>query len=297
MKIVNSISVDEKTKKENISDFTLDFPYVCSQANISDYEILWHWHEAFELFYIQSGELEYFTPQGKMTFEKGTGGLINSNIIHRTTALSKTEKTVQLLHIFDKSFLSGGMGTRIERKFFTPLHNNFQIEIIPIKPVSAIENKILDDLKQSFTLKETDFGYELKLRNVLSEIWLNILEILPRNNSNTKFDKMNLILKPMLIYIHENYNQKITVNDIAHVGCVSLRECYRIFNNGLNISPIEYINEYRLQIARQLLTKTDKSITQICMECGFGSSSFFGKVFKNKYRYTPKEYRKNYQEI
>ncbi len=292
MKVVKSIKVDTVTKKEIFNDYSDDFPCMVNQANLDEYGVLWHWHNAFELFYMQEGEIEYYTTRGQMTFDKGTGGLVNTNVIHSTKPLSKTERNIQLLHIFDSSFIAGGTGNRIDRKYVTPIEKNAQFEIIPIKPVGETEKRILSDIKNSFALREDSFGYEIRLRNLLSEIWLNILQLLPDTDDKVKFDKPNYLLKPMLIYINENYHRKISVKEIAVAGFVSSRECYRIFHNCLHTSPVEYINEYRLQIARQLLCEDNLSITQISVECGFGSSSFFGKLFREKYGCSPSEFQK-----
>ena len=54
---------------------------------------------------------------------------------------------------------------------------------------------------------------------------------------------------------------------------------------------IEYINNYRLEIASSLLNKSEKSILDISFEVGFNNVSYFNKLFKKKYSLTPKEFR------
>lgn len=61
------------------------------------------------------------------------------------------------------------------------------------------------------------------------------------------------------------------------------------------MKPIEYLNDYRLQIAAQMLRETEKSIEDISAECGFASASFFGKMFKEKYEKTPLQFRKKWE--
>lgn len=63
----------------------MDFPYIASYAELDKYEGVtapWHWHPAVELFYMESGTLEYTTPTGKWVFPAGSGGLVNSNVLH-----------------------------------------------------------------------------------------------------------------------------------------------------------------------------------------------------------------------
>ena len=60
------------------------------------------------------------------------------------------------------------------------------------------------------------------------------------------------------------------------------------------MSPVEYIIGYRLRRACQRLAESNEPITQIAFNCGFGSSSYFAKVFRNAYGRTPVEYRKEW---
>lgn len=61
------------------------------------------------------------------------------------------------------------------------------------------------------------------------------------------------------------------------------------------MSPVEYVISYRLQKAQEQLFESDKSILDIAVETGFGTSSYFGKIFRQSYGITPKEYRKLYR--
>ncbi|HPJ00729.1 MAG TPA: helix-turn-helix transcriptional regulator [Enterococcus sp.] len=74
---------------------------------------------------------------------------------------------------------------------------------------------------------------------------------------------------------------------------VSRSECFRCFKKFTNKKPMEYINEYRLFQASKLLKLTPLSIEEITKKCGFSTSSYFGKQFKEVYGVTPLHYRKN----
>ena len=87
--------------------------------------------------------------------------------------------------------------------------------------------------------------------------------------------------------MHEHYAEDIRIEDIARHTCISRSECFRSFQRYTNKSPMEYLMEYRLAHAVNLLMETDKTMTQIATECGFSNSSYFGKIFKKKYKMTP----------
>ncbi|THF84162.1 AraC family transcriptional regulator [Cohnella fermenti] len=64
----------------------------------------------------------------------------------------------------------------------------------------------------------------------------------------------------------------------------------RAFKKHLRCSPVEYINDLRLSYAAELLATTDWSVTDVCLEAGFDHISHFGRLFKRKFRLTPRAY-------
>ena len=110
-----------------------------------------------------------------------------------------------------------------------------------------------------------------------------------------KYDNKNLdILHNMVGYIQKNYKNKITLEGISIYGNVCRSNCCKIFQSILNKSPISYLMEYRLDKSIKLLTNTSYSITEIALECGFNSSSYFTESFRKTLGITPTEYRKLY---
>ncbi len=115
-------------------------------------------------------------PSGTIRFPAGSGGMVNSNILHMTKTASPTEKTIQLLHIFDVSLLAGKQGSRIEQTYITPIITSHQVEMLSLFPTNPVQAEILKRIQDSFRLTDTEFGYEIKLRSILSEIWLLLFE-------------------------------------------------------------------------------------------------------------------------
>ena len=106
MKNIQTIKINEGTNEERLPDFGMDFPYIASRAELDKYyeaTVPWHWHPAVELFYMESGTLEYTTPNGKWVFPAGSGGLVNSNVLHMTKVGPSGDETIQLLHIFENT--------------------------------------------------------------------------------------------------------------------------------------------------------------------------------------------------
>lgn len=103
MKNIHSIEFYTGSKEELLPGFEKDFPYIASRAELDKYighYVPWHWHKTVELFYMESGSIEYDTPGGKLLFPAGSGGIVNSNVLHMTKAISQKEKNIQLHMIF-----------------------------------------------------------------------------------------------------------------------------------------------------------------------------------------------------
>jgi AraC-like DNA-binding protein len=95
-----------------------------------------------------------------------------------------------------------------------------------------------------------------------------------------------------LNFIHAHYGDAISINQIARSACLSLYHFCRLFRKEVGMSCWQYLNNFRIIKAKQLLSETDLSITQICYETGFSSLTHFERVFKQIEGQTPSEYRK-----
>ena len=299
MYVINKIQFKTDSKEEFLPGFSADFPYMASQAALDEYPeglVPWHWHNALELFYVESGFVEYYTPGGIRRFEAGSGGLVNSNVLHMTKTTVKTKGNVQLIHLFDPVLISGGTGNLIDKKYVMPLITASHIELIGLFPDVPQQKAIIGRIRESFARNEKEDGYEIRLRQELSEIWLMILDLVKeRIREKGVSTKSSDQIKKMMIYVQEHYEEKITVSQLAEAAFLSERACYRLFQSCLRMTPIDYMKSYRLQRACQMLAKEEKSLAQISRDCGLGTSSYFGKIFKETMGCTPLEYRKKWQ--
>lgn len=300
MKIIRSIQLAGKDNEELLPGFSTDFPYIATRAELDlylDSSVPWHWHPTVELFYMASGTLEYTTPNDKRIFPTGSGGLVNSNVLHTSRVLPSGEAAVQLLHLFEPELLSGGHGTRIHEKYIRPLTAAPGIELIPLSPDDPAHAELLQMIRTAFDLDENSWGYEFTLRQQLTDIWLRLFALarpaLPERHKTTPTDDK---LKAMMLYIHAHYPEPISVEHLAREAYVSKRVCFRLFQDNLHMTPLEYMTGYRLRKACRRLTETDDSITEIAYQCGLGSTSYFGKLFREHYDCTPLQYRQKWHD-
>jgi AraC-like DNA-binding protein len=100
------------------------------------------------------------------------------------------------------------------------------------------------------------------------------------------------LVRQAMAFIHKHYAEPVSRADLARH--VSLSEDYltACFRKELGITPIAYLNRYRVHQARQLLSDTDKTITQIALEVGFSDSGYFSRVFRREVGVSPEAYRR-----
>lgn len=92
-------------------------------------------------------------------------------------------------------------------------------------------------------------------------------------------------------YIAEQYSYPITVEDIALYTGVSRSYLFRLFQKIVKQSPKEYLLEYRIRQACQLLNRTNLPVRSVAHSVGFEDSLYFSKVFRKYKNCTPSEYR------
>lgn len=72
----------------------------------------------------------------------------------------------------------------------------------------------------------------------------------------------------------------------------SRSQCFLRFKQYTGVSPVTYINDYRFAKAASLAGSTACNVTEICFACGFSDTSYFVKLFREKYGVPPLQYKK-----
>lgn len=83
------------------------------------------------------------------------------------------------------------------------------------------------------------------------------------------------------------------MEDLIGAANISRSEAFRCFKQYAGVSPVAYLNDYRLAKAAGLLAGTEQNVTEICFACGFADTSYFVKRFREKYGVPPLKYRKS----
>ena len=280
---------------EEVEGLHNEYPYAFHRANLRETTVPWHWHEALEFGYVVEGSVKISTTMRTLTLEKGEAYFTNSNTL---TAMENIENRILDSHLFHAVFLGGHFKSVFETKYLNPVIQNKDIDILCFRGETDGQRRLLGKLRQLSQLQSQP-DVEFQTRSLISEIWLILLSVIQEADSSafrTVTKNQDRILS-MMSFIQENYGEKLTLEQIADAASVSTRECLRCFQESIRQSPMDYLIEYRVQIAKKLLQTTNFSITEIALRCGFNSNSYFTKIFRRSCGKTPNAYRKERQSL
>ncbi|MCQ9638816.1 AraC family transcriptional regulator [Chryseobacterium sp. WG14] len=189
------------------------------------------------------------------------------------------------------------------------MHENFLQDIIlPVPEYEEIKNllersylglsfsgetkKIIVERLQSMKEKNS-FASLIGLMEIL-QILANSTDVKELNKEDTRikwFLNDKIRMGTIYDYIHENYDRKPNVNEIAKIVSLSTPAFCRYFKKQTNMTFTDFVNNYRINQAKIFLLK-DCSVTEVCFQVGFESLSYFNKLFKQHTGETPSEFKK-----
>lgn len=94
-------------------------------------------------------------------------------------------------------------------------------------------------------------------------------------------------------YIEQNYKKKLTIDEIANSVFLSPSHFSHMFKQEVGISPINYLNRFRIDKAKELLEKSSPNVTEIAYNVGFQSLPHFNRIFRDMEKISPGLYRKS----
>ena len=101
------------------------------------------------------------------------------------------------------------------------------------------------------------------------------------------------LVRKAMAYVHQNYHRPLSRHDLARYVAMSSDYLTYCFRQELGMTPIAYLNRYRVTQARLMLDRSDKNITEIALDVGFSDSGYFSRVFRKETGMSPDAYRRS----
>lgn len=258
-------------------------------------EKLLHWHEEMEITRITEDRCLYYIDLNTVEVRAGDLILISPRMLHGFSRLGDTLMTSNTF-VFHLDLLGSDAPDVCASQYLHPIaKGSLQLGHLcrPGEPGHQPLTESFLRLEQIYREKAPFF--ELALKAELFHFFWLLFQCGLTHVPSPKAEDGQVVekLRGVLRYMQENYRRSITVDELAGLCHFSSYYFMRFFKKHLNMTCIEYLNQYRLTRALEALEITDLPITTIALENGFNTVSYFNRQFKDKFRLTPSEYRKH----
>lgn len=231
--------------------------------SLKNYQFPLHFHRAYELIYINHGQLYVVIDQREYLLKKDDLAFIFTNQMHEFKTVDFSEIIIIL--------------------FSPDLIGDFYINykgMIPNDNILHIEDE-LELAKLNSIYSQKSFLYAICADLVNQKSFISV-----KQSSQTR------VLYQILLYVEKNYSFDCTLKTIArHIG-YDYAYISKLFAQQMNITFTEYLNNYRISQACYLLKNSNQSIGEIAINCGYNSLRTFHRNFRKITEMTPNEYRK-----
>ena len=242
-----------------------------------------HFHSEFEFCVVDDGNMTIQLNDSYITLSKGEGIFINSQALHSVLSAEHSGGHLVIL-MFDSALILSEKDI-VRDKYILPLING---EISVYEKLNIEECALILKAKEVYERK--DFGYELEMKCYALRLITKLLTLRQRVHGKTPGKNVEII-KKALEYIHDNYQNNITLSEMASHVFVSPEHLCRVFSQLSDVSPFQYLNRYRIIQSTAMLADRSISIAKIATCVGFNSSSYYNKMFMRYMGCTPSQYR------
>lgn len=255
------------------------------EKHASDYQMpAFHYHNSYELYFLEDGYHHFMINDALYDITMYDVALFKPNSFHKSrgnhscarTCLYFTERFLRM-HFTDRSIQS--------------LLGCFGQEIISTSKETFPRIKKLLLLLGKENVDDPDNRIFIYLADIL-----NILNEHKRSPGTRDVPAAYANIAPILSYINQNFTQITKIEEIAEEFYLSKYYLCHVFKEATGLTLIQYLNNIKIQHACNLLVNSKLSILDIGAACGFNSSMYFCKIFKQALTVTPSEFRKRAAE-
>ena len=249
----------------------------------------WHFHPEIEICYTRQSNGRRFAGNQISDYQEHDLVMFGSNLPHGyTTDVYSSQVVIQMNADFlGEEFINSPELHAIKVLFDQAKHGLEFNGVSKKKAVKVIE-KMLDceGIQQLI--------YLLKLLQVLTEA-KDVVRICSEEYALdfnvAQFGRIKIVYD----HIMDNFRKEVRIKEIADKLNISEAAFYKFIKKQTKKTYTQIINEFRINYATKLLMNTDKTIAQICFECGYNNLSYFNRKFKEIMHKTPHAFRGHYQ--
>ena len=268
--------VDGVSRYESIPPLENNFP-IKIQKYVTANDTVPHWHEHIELVSVIDGDCS-FTVNGKsFSCHPGDIAVVNSTEIHSISI--KSNKAEYLCIIIYPEFFS-------DVSFSGVLLDNIIIKD------ERLTELVAEMYRES---KERSIGSDMMQKSIAYSIMTCLAREHLAERITEKYREQHIArlgrLSAVFDYVSQNYTSRISTLDLSAICYLSEAHFCRFFKSSTGRTPLEYVNEYRIERAALLLENTDIPLSEISGSVGIEDANYFSRMFKKIKKISPNKYR------
>ncbi|EAR14151.1 activator protein MtlR [Robiginitalea biformata HTCC2501] len=275
-------------------DFGQSFTYQKFDALKPNKNLVWHYHPEIELVYVNGGNGKRQIGSHVSYYTQGDLILIGSNLPHCGFTDACTGNTSESVVQMKTDFLGSDF-------FSIPEMRNIRQLFEKAKGGIAFTGSAKKKIGEKIEILEykSDFQRLLAILNILNELGsTSEYQILNAEHLSVETQsKENERINSIFNFVKENYREPISLEEMADLTHMTVPSFCRYFKKVTNKTFVQFVNEYRMVHASNLLSENEMSITEICFESGFNNFSHFNKSFKAFTGMSPSEYRNQLKSV
>ena len=249
-----------------------------------NYAIGFHTHSFYELNIVLSGRGEHLIEQMHFEAKRGCVFVIPPNVKHSYKNIDSLNVYHMLIHkdflpnCFREFFKTTGFSLlfEIEPYFRARYHKNMFLTLSEDDLNSVLSDVEL--LKSCNAFSESQIYINAVAKKILAFLCMCITKQNGIDNISANPNKELLFIADSLNFIHQNYEERITVEMLAERQNMSRATYIRWFNKTCGCSPHQYLMQYRIRKASEALAVNQSSVAEIAQNCGFFDASHLRKV-------------------
>ena len=279
---MESLKIQEETQMIDQAGLRMDKGYqiACERIQgVNDNMAKSHYHEYFELYYLESGKRYHIADDTLYCLNSGEFILFPPYVMHHSYGDSDVSFKRLVLYFTREMIAVPGVTDVLSQHAWV---------------YKSDEKNETHGLLRAL-LKEQEFNDNYS-EEALYFILNQILILLLRNSTETAKPEKQSRITSIVHYLHENYTYPITLNELAEQFYLSPYYLCREFKKYTNSTIVQYINSLRVGHAQRLFMETDKSVTEISKIVGFSNVTHFNRVYRSVTGLSPSKSRKQAKE-
>ena len=231
-------------------------------------------------FPVKSGDVFVITPNHLHQYQD-IHGLALANILFDSQALMMEQWDIRALPGFHALF-------SLEPAFRSQHQFRSRLQLSDRQLNRA--NEMIHDLTRETETRNP--GYRVMAKGLFMQLAVHLSRCYSDEPTEETTDLLRI--GDAIAHIETHYAEKISLDELSAKSHLSKRHFLRIFHDCIGRSPIDYLMHVRTRKAAERLQYTDRTITNIALDCGFSDGNYFTRCFRKTMNETPRQYRLGY---